>query len=127
MISRSRNATKCNRITCIVTIPETVEVPGRTVQLMSRKLTGVIEAGIEEDGNTKLRWGAKTPDGCSCPICTVSPATEVVLQVLNTAPEALKLHKGTRKGQFTPRKYILQVGESPPTQPEEEAVAATEE
>ena len=39
-------------------------------------------------------------------------ATEVVLQMVNTAPGALKLYKGTRIGQFTSRKYILQIGES---------------
>ena len=113
IISQSRITNQSNPVTCIVTIPATVEVPGRTVQLIHGKLSGSVDPGVEEGLVETLESGgvpkhllvART-------LSRVSPATEVVLQVVNMAPETLKLYKGTRVGQFTSRKYILQMGEA---------------
>ncbi len=82
---------------------------------MLGKLTGGWDWG-STGGNNDLQWGARTPRGC----LFLKYHEPSHLEVLNTAPAALKLHKGTQTGQFTPRKYIVH-------EPEEEAVAATEE
>ena len=113
IISQPRRTDEGEPVTCIVTIPSTVEVPGRTVRLIQGKLSGSIDPGVKEGLVETLNSGgvprhlfvART-------LSQVSPATEVVLQVVNTAPEALKLYKGTRIGQFTSRRRILQIGES---------------
>ena len=106
-------ADQSKTVTCIITLPKTVEVPGRTVQLIPGRLSastdpnvqeGLVEA-LDSSGVPKHILVART-------LSQVNSATEVVLQVVNTAPGALKLYKGTRIGQFTSRKYILQIGES---------------
>ena len=69
---RPRNIDQSDPVTCIVAIAETVEVPGRTVQLISGKLTGGeswMEEGYRPNRSADLQWSAKTSRSCSCPRC----------------------------------------------------------
>ena len=114
IISHSRMSSDQSKpVTCIVCLPKTIEVPGRTVQLIPGKLSGSMDPGVR-DGLVEALDSGGVPKHLlvARTLSQVSPDTEVIVQVVNTGPEALKLYKGTRIGQFTSRKYILQIGES---------------
>ena len=113
IISQPKMANQSKTVTCIITLPKTVEVPGRTVQLIPGRLSASTDPNVQEglvetldsSGVPKHILVART-------LSQVNSSTEALLQVVNTAPGALKLYKGTRIGQFTSRKYILQIDES---------------
>ena len=94
-------------VTCIVCLSKTIEVPGQTVQLIRGKLSGSMDPGVR-DGLVEALDSGGVPKHLlvARTLSQVSSDNEVIVQVVNTPPEALKLYKGTRIGQFTSRKYI---------------------
>ena len=66
------------------------------MQLIPGKLSGLVDPGVREGVVEALDSGAVLNHLLIARnLSQVSPATEVIVQVVNTAPEVLKLYKGT--------------------------------
>ena len=86
-----------------IVAPATLEVAGRSVQLLYAKLddhatlagegTGLVEP-VDKGQPKHLLIGWT--------LSQVSPEGEVLLQVLNVSPEPVKIYQGTKLGVFTP-------------------------
>ena len=48
MISQPKMANQSKTVTCIITLPKTVEVPGRTVQLIPGRLLASTDPNVQE-------------------------------------------------------------------------------
>ena len=88
-----------------------VEIPGSTIQVATgcvREDVSSIQEGLFEPRDTdKLPKHISAARSLNC----IMPDNQVALQVMNTSPSPIKIHKGTILGTFTPCQHVLVVGQ----------------
>lgn len=97
----------------MVHMEETVEIPARSVMLITGRVIGKpgkpvtdSEGLLEPVGNQGIPKHLLVARSLS----DVSSEADVTCQVMNVGPEAVRLYRGTRIAQFTPRASVLLIG-----------------
>ena len=102
-----------------VQVTETVEVPPRSVMLIQATVKGKGCNGLVHEGFLEPSYSSNFPKHVlvARSLSEVGQDQKVVAQVMNISPDTVKLYKGMKVGELTPRQHVQVVGEQEPDIP----------